>query len=232
MEDEENKFISQEGRFFTQMEDKNVLEVKNISKEFKEGVALEDISFTAENGKIIGFVGHNGSGKTVLFKCICGFYQVTSGEILINNNVVGIGDKMPKNIAFTIEEPAFSGEYSGRKNLEFLYQLRHKKNSEHIKNIMDKVNLDYYSKKRVSKYSLGMKQRLAIAQVLMEDAPILILDEPMNGMDRAGIKDMRELILQEKQKGKIILLASHNSKDIEYLCDEVYELENGKMISH
>lgn len=214
------------------MTDKNILEVKSISKEFKEGVALKNISFTAENGKIIGFVGHNGSGKTVLFKCVCGFYQVTSGEILINKNVVGIGDKMPRNIAFTIEEPAFSAEYSGRKNLEFLYQLRHKKNPEHIKNIMEKVNLDYYSKKRVSKYSLGMKQRLAIAQVLMEDAPILIMDEPMNGMDRAGIKDMRELILQEKQKGKIILLASHNSGDIEYLCDEVYELENGKVISH
>ncbi len=97
---------------------------------------------------------------------------------------------------------------------------------------MDKVNLYYYSKKRVTKYSLGMKQRLAIAQVLMEDEPILIMVEPMNGMDRAGIKDMRELILQEKQKGKIILLASHNSGDIEYLCDEVYELENGKIISH
>ncbi len=117
MADEENKFIGQEGRLFTQMEDKNVLEVKNISKEFKEGVALEDISFTAENGKIIGFVGHNGSGKTVLFKCICGFYQVTSGEILINNNVVGIGDKMPKNIDITIVQPAFSGAEKGRKNL-------------------------------------------------------------------------------------------------------------------
>lgn len=208
-----------------------LLQIKNLSKEFKEGMAIEEISFSVSNGTIIGFVGHNGSGKTVLFKCICGFYQVSAGEILINEKAVGIGEEMPRNIAFTIEEPAFLGEYSGRKNLEFLYELRHKKDPKHIKYIMEKVFLDYSNKKKVSKYSLGMKQRLAIAQVLMEDQPILILDEPMNGLDREGIKDIRELILEEKQKGKIILLASHNSADIEYLCDSVYELENGKMIS-
>ena len=210
--------------------DKYLLEVKNVCKEFREGLALENISFTAENGKIIGFVGHNGSGKTGLFKCICGLYQVTDGEILINNEKVGIGEKMPRNIAFTIEEPAFLGDYSGKKNLEFLYELRHKKDNEHIKEIMQKVKLDYTSRKKVSKYSLGMKQRLAIAQILIEEAPILIFDEPMNGLDRQGIKEIRELILEEKEKGKIILLASHNSEDIEYLCNEVYELENGKVI--
>ena len=210
--------------------EKYLLEVKNVCKEFREGLALENISFTAENGKIIGFVGHNGSGKTVLFKCICGLYQVTDGEILINNEKVGIGEKMPRNIAFTIEEPAFLGDYSGKKNLEFLYELSHKKDNEHIKEIMQKVKLDYTSRKKVSKYSLGMKQRLAIAQILIEEAPILIFDEPMNGLDRQGIKEIRELILEEKEKGKIILLASHNSEDIEYLCNEVYELENGKVI--
>ena len=207
-----------------------ILKVDNVSKVFKEGTALENISFTATNGNIIGFVGHNGSGKTVLFKCICGFYAVTKGEISINDRVVGIGEDMPRNIAFTIEEPAFQGEYSGRKNLEFLYELRHKKDSTHIRKIMDMVKLDYTSKKKVAKYSLGMKQRLAIAQVLMEEMPILILDEPMNGLDRNGVKEVRELLLEEKRKGKIILLAIHNSSDIDYLCDNVYELENGKVI--
>ncbi len=207
-----------------------ILKVDNISKVFKEGVALEGISFSATNGTIIGFVGHNGSGKTVLFKCICGFYSVTSGKILINDREVGIGDNMPRNIAFTIEEPAFHGEYNGRKNLEFLYELRNKKDPMHIRKIMETVKLDYTSKKKVSKYSLGMKQRLAIAQVLMEDMPILIMDEPMNGLDRNGIKEVRELLLEEKRKGKIILLASHNSADIDYLCDMVYELENGKVV--
>ena len=206
------------------------LEVRNVSKVFKEGTAVEDITFKVKNGKIIGFVGHNGSGKTVLFKCICGFYAVTDGEITINGKVVGIGEQMPRNIAFIIEEPAFLGDYNGRRNLEFLFELRNKRNPEHIRKIMEKVCLDYDSRKKVSKYSLGMKQRLAIAQVLMDDQPILIMDEPMNGLDRQGISDIRELILEEKKKGKIILLASHNSADIEYLCDEVYELENGKII--
>lgn len=208
-----------------------ILEVKHVGKQFKEGRAIQDISFTATNGKVLGFVGHNGSGKTVLFKCICGFYRVTEGEILLNRKPVGIGEDMPRNIAFVIEEPAFLGEYSGRKNLEFLYELRHPKNTKKIKMVMDKVSLDYYSRKKVAKYSLGMKQRLAIAQVLIEEMPVLILDEPMNGLDYRGIGDIRELILEEKKAGKIILLASHNSADIEYLCDEVYELENGKIIS-
>lgn len=208
-----------------------ILEVKHAGKQFKEGRAIQDISFTATKGKVLGFVGHNGSGKTVLFKCICGFYRVTEGEILLNGKPVGIGEDMPRNIAFVIEEPAFLGEYSGRKNLEFLYELRHPKNTKKIKMVMDKVSLDYYSRKKVAKYSLGMKQRLAIAQVLMEEMPVLILDEPMNGLDYRGIDDIRELILEEKRAGKIILLASHNSADIEYLCDEVYELENGKIIS-
>lgn len=209
-----------------------VLCVNHISKQFREGMALKDISFSAENGSILGFVGHNGSGKTVLFKCICGFYAVTEGEIRINDRLVGIGEDMPRNIAFTIEEPAFHGEYSGRKNLELLYELRHKRNPEYIRKTMETVKLDYMSKKKVSKYSLGMKQRLAIAQVLMEDMPILIMDEPMNGLDRSGIREVRELILEEKRKGKIILLASHNSADIEYLCDTVYELENGEMVNN
>ena len=143
---------------------------------------------------------------------------------------MGIGDDMPHNVAFTIEEPAFIGEYSGRKNLEFLYMLRHKKDPQRIKDIMATVKLDYGSRKKVAKYSLGMKQRLAIAQVLMEEMPILIMDEPMNGLDRQGVMEVRELLLAEKKKGKIILLAGHNSEDIEYLCDDIYKLENGRMI--
>lgn len=207
-----------------------LLEVKNVSKQFKEGYALQDISLSASSGEIIGFVGHNGSGKTVLFKCICGFYQATEGEILINGLKVGIGEDMPHNISFTIEEPAFCMEYSGRRNLEFLYELRHKRDRQYIRAMMEKVGLDYDNRKKVGKYSLGMKQRLAIAQVLMEESPIIIMDEPMNGLDRQGIQDIRELILEEKKKKKVVLLASHNREDIEYLCDTVYRLENGKIV--
>ncbi len=211
-------------------ENKCILHVDHISKNFKEGTALCDLSFEAKNGDIIGFVGHNGSGKTVLFKCICGFYEVSEGEITIDGQKVGIGDRMPRNIAFTIEEPAFIEDYNGRKNLSLLYELNHKKDMAHIKTMIQLVGLDYKSNKKVGKYSLGMKQRLAIAQVLMEDMPILILDEPMNGLDKNGVREIRELIMAEKEKGKIIILASHNSADIDYLCDIVYELENGKVI--
>lgn len=210
--------------------EENTLVVSHASKRFREGTAMDDISFEAKNGDIIGFVGHNGSGKSVLFKCICGFYEVTDGKIEINGKLVGIGERMPRSVSFIIEEPAFLGEYSGQKNLELLYELCHKRDRKHIQYMMEKVCLDYRSKKKVSKYSLGMKQRLAIAQALMEERPIIILDEPMNGLDRQGILDIRELILEEKRKGKIILLASHNSADIDYLCDKVYKLENGTII--
>ncbi len=214
------------------MEQGCLLEVKNVSKKFGDVYVLRQISFLAHEGMIIGFTGHNGSGKTVLFKCICGFMAVSDGEITIDGKTVGTGGNMPHNIAFTIEEPAFLEEYTGKKNLEFLYRLRHNKNSEWISEVMKKVRLDPESKKKAGKYSLGMKQRLAIAQVLMEDQPILIFDEPMNGLDRQGVAEIRELILEEKRKGKLILLASHNSKDIDYLCDKVYELENGMMVDH
>lgn len=204
--------------------------VHEVSKKFREDEVLSDISFEAHEGEILGFVGHNGCGKTVLFKCICGFYQVNKGYIALDDEKIGIGDMMPQDIAFTIEEPAFVGEYSGRKNLTLLYELCHRKDEHLITTVMEKVGLDAGSHKPVSKYSLGMKQRLAIAQVLMEDKPVMIFDEPMNGLDRAGIEEIRRLILEEKEKGKTILMASHNSQDIALLCDRIYHMENGRFV--
>ena len=207
-----------------------MIDINNLTLTLDNKKILKNINLKIKEGRIYGLIGPNGVGKTSLIKCLTGIYEVTEGEIFINGVRVGIGEKMPHNIAFTIEQPAFLNEYSGRKNLEFLYELRHKKDSLYIRSMIEKVGLDYESKKKVSKYSLGMKQRLAIAQVLMEEAPILIMDEPMNGLDRKGVQDVRELIIEEKKKGKIILLASHNREDIEYLCDEVYRLDNGKVV--
>jgi ABC-2 type transport system ATP-binding protein len=208
-----------------------VLEVNHVSKFFKRDRALKDISFQGESGQIIGFTGHNGCGKTVLFKCILGLYKVDKGTIKINNEEVGIGEDMPRCTAFSIENPAFNERYSGRKNLSYLYELNHKKDLLYINRIMEKVGLNPSVKKPVSKYSLGMKQRLAIAQVLMENQDLLIFDEPMNGLDRKGVEDIRKLILDEKKKGKLILLASHNADDIKILCDHVYTMENGYFIN-
>ena len=126
-----------------------------------------------------------------------------------------------------IEEPSFLRNYSGYKNLDFLYRIRNKKNRQHLYEVMRKVGLDPLSKKRVRNYSLGMRQRLAIAQAIMEEQPILILDEPMNGLDKRGVSEMRDFFKELKNQGKTILMASHNKEDIDVLCDRVYEMDAG-----
>jgi ABC-2 type transport system ATP-binding protein len=204
-----------------------VISVQNISKKFKEHTVLDQISLECYPGKIYGFVGYNGSGKTVLFKCICGLFLVDSGSIVIDGKTVG--EEMIKNAGIIIEEPAFIRNETGRRNLEFLYMLNHKRDSAVITEVMNKVGLDPDSKKKVKEYSLGMRQRLAIAQAIMENPDILILDEPMNGLDKDGVREVRQILLQLKDEGKTILLASHNKDDIAILCDQVYEMDRGEM---
>ena len=209
------------------MTDDVVIQVNNVSKKFKSQVVLKDITLQCRKGRIYGFVGYNGSGKTVLFKCICGLLYVDEGEIRVNGEK--IGREMIKNAGIIIEETAFLGNESGRKNLELLYMLRHKRDKKRIADVMQMLGLNSESKKTVRQYSLGMRQRLALAQALMEDPDILILDEPMNGLDRDGVNEIRQLLLKLKEQGKTILLASHNKEDIEVLCDEVFEMEHGKL---
>ncbi len=204
-----------------------VIEVKNVSKSFKGIPILNDINITCRSGKIYGIIGYNGSGKTVLFKCICGFLHVDSGEISVNGRVMGKEMDMLEHAGIIIEEPGYIRNLSGYRNLEYLYRITHKKDPAVIHSIMLKVGLDPQSRKKVCHYSLGMRQRLAIAQATMEDQAILILDEPMNGLDREGVAEMRKFFLEQKERGKLILLASHNKDDIELLCDEVYEMNHG-----
>ena len=168
-----------------------VIKVEHIEKSFKKHKVLKDVSLTCESGKIYGIVGYNGSGKSVLFKCISGFYLVEKGTITVRGKMVGKDMDVVQNLGTIIEEPAFIKQYSGLKNLELLYMINHKKNREYVKESMRKVGLDPELKKPVGKYSLGMKQRLAIAQATMENQDILILDEPMNGLDKDGVEQMR-----------------------------------------
>lgn len=154
-----------------------VIKVEHIEKSFKKHKVLKDVSLTCESGKIYGIVGYNGSGKSVLFKCISGFYLVEKGTITVRGKMVGKDMDVVQNLGTIIEEPAFIKQYSGLKNLELLYMINHKKNREYVKESMRKVGLDPELKKPVGKYSLGMKQRLAIAQATMENQDILILDE-------------------------------------------------------
>lgn len=204
-----------------------IIDVDHVSKKFKENQVLDKVCIHCESGKIYGIVGYNGSGKTVLFKCICGFYPVDSGNITINGKQMGTDIGMIQDAGILIEEPGYLRSKSGFKNLAFLYQIKNKIDKEHIREIMKKVGLDPDSRKTVENYSLGMRQRLAIAQAIMEEQQILILDEPMNGLDKAGIAEMRTLLSQMKEEGKLIILASHNKEDIDILCDEVYEMDAG-----
>lgn len=206
--------------------DKNI-KVKDVCKYFGKTQVLDHVNMECRQGEITGIIGRNGAGKTVLFKIICGLLSLDSGEILIN----GIkrerqADVLP-SVGIIIEEPAFLKKYSGIKNLEYLYMINNKNNRQYLESIMEKVGLDPKSKKHVGKYSMGMRQRLAIAQSIMEEPDFLVLDEPFNGLDSHGVNEMRELFLELKKRGKVILIASHNSEDINILCDNVYSMESG-----
>ena len=203
------------------------IEVQNVVKRFRDQVVLKNVSISFEKGKIHGNVGRNGSGKTVLFKCICGLMHPEEGVILVNGKRVGRDVDMPEDIGAIIEAPGFLPNYSGYKNLRFLANIRRKIGKEEILNVLKTVGLDPESRKHVGKYSLGMRQRLGIAQAIMEDPEILILDEPMNGLDNACVQDIRALLLELKAQGKTILLASHNHEDIAALCDTLHEMDGG-----
>lgn len=205
----------------------NMIEITNLCKSFKDTKVLNDITIKIKKGNIIGIIGRNGSGKTVLFKCICGLISPTKGTVKINNKILGKDIDIPNNIGAIIENSGFLPNYSGFKNLKFLAMIKNQISNEHIKDTIKLVGLNPDSKKHVGKYSLGMRQRLGIAQAIMEDPDVLILDEPMNGLDNDGVQDMRKLFLKLKEQGKTILLASHNKEDIEVLCDEVYMMDKG-----
>lgn len=206
-----------------------VIEVQNLSKSFGEEQVLKGVSRDFEIGKIHGIVGNNGSGKTVLMKCICGFLKPSGGRVLVNGKEVGKDMDFPDDLGIIIETPGFLPNLTGMKNLQILASLKKRASNEVIREVIRKVGLDPDSRKPVGKYSLGMRQRLGLAQALMEDPSILILDEPLNGLDKHGVVHIRELIKSLRAEGKTILLASHNQMDIDELCDTVCEMDGGVM---
>lgn len=205
------------------------IEVEHVTKKFGEERVLDDVNLAMEQGRVYGISGNNGSGKTVLMKCICGFLPVTDGRIRVNGKRIGIDIDFPERIGVIIETPGFLANLSGMRNLEILAGLQGKVGKEGIQAAIRKAGLDPGLKKPVSKYSLGMRQRLGIAQAIMEDPEFLILDEPFNGLDKHGVADIRKLLLELKGQGKTIILASHNSEDIRILCDKVYEMDGGRI---
>ena len=199
-----------------------------VSRKFGEEWALKEVSVQLERGKIYGIVGNNGSGKTVFMKCICGLLPATSGRIWVGGKEIGKEIDFPESLG-VIETPGFLSGLTGRKNLEILADLRKKIDRTGIEEAMRKVGLDPDMKKQVSKYSLGMRQRLGIAQAIMENPEFLVLDEPFNGLDHRGVEEIRRLLKDLKKEGKTMILASHNAEDIKVLCDEVYEMDAGNL---
>lgn len=205
--------------------------IENATKKFGTQTVLNNVSLTLEDGKIYGFVGQNGCGKTVLFKSICGFIYLDRGTITVDGKVIGKDIDIIKDAGIIIESPGFLPNYSAFKNLKFLTMIKDNIGDEQIKSTLISVGLDPESKKVVGKFSLGMRQRLGIAQAIMENPHILIHDEPMNGLDKRGVEDIRKILMDLKKKGKLILLASHNPLDIDILCDCVYELDAGTIVN-
>ena len=200
--------------------------VEHVFKSFGKEKVLKDVCLTINRGEIFGVVGNNGSGKTVLMKCICGFMAPDKGKIYVDGKQIGKEVDFPESIGVIIETPGFIPHETGVANLKILASLKGLIGRDEIKQTIRRVGLDPNMKKPVSKYSLGMRQRLGIAQAIMENPNILILDEPFNGLDKKGVAEMRQLLKELKSQGKAILLASHNAKDIEELCDRVHDMED------
>lgn len=203
------------------------ISVEHVSLTIGAAQILRDISVQFEAGHIHGIVGRNGSGKTMLMKCICGFIRPTAGRIVVDGNQVGRDADFPPDLGLLIEMPGFIPYYSGLKNLELLAAVNRRASKERLNACMELLGLGNAKGKRVSKYSMGMRQRLGIAQAIMEDPELLILDEPLNSLDEQGVEDIRALLLELKGQGKTILLSSHNGEDIDLLCDSVCKMAGG-----
>ena len=207
-----------------------IIVAEGAGKLFGETKVLDGISFSCGTSEILGIIGRNGSGKTVLFKCICGLLPLSEGTIKIRQRLLGKEVDIPERMGVLIETPAFLAEFNAYDNLRILAGINHEIGDDRVKEVLEQFGLDWRSRKRVGKYSMGMRQRLGLAQAVMENPDILILDEPMNGLDVHWIEMTRKLLLEMKAQGKAILLASHNKEDIDFLCDRTIRLEGGKMV--
>lgn len=207
-----------------------MLVVNRIRKTIKSKVILNDISLTLNPGTIYGFVGRNGSGKTMLFRAISGLMKVDAGDISYQGKKLHQDFLVLPNLGITIENAGLYPEFTGLKNLQLLAKLNRKIDTEQIKKSIKRVGLEPNDSRSFRKYSLGMKQRIAIAQAIMEQPDLILLDEPTNSLDEEGVQLIRQVIREEKQRGAMILLASHNKEDIQLLADKVFYLDAGRLV--
>lgn len=205
------------------------IEIENAGKYINGVWIFQNVTASIPTGAICGLIGRNGSGKTMLMKSICGLCRLTEGSIHVQGKQVGVDVDIPDSLGAIIEVPGFLPNISGFANLKYLARLRNTITDEQIRHTITMVGLDPSSRKHVGKYSLGMRQRLGIAQAIMEDPDILLLDEPMNGLDSQGVHSVKDILNKLRADKKTILLASHNSEDIDELCDIVYKMDGGKL---
>lgn len=206
-----------------------IITISQVSKRFDRRRVLNGISLTINQGETVGIVGSNGSGKSVLFNVLCGFLAPDSGTVRVRGGLLGKDRDFPENVGVLINSPGFIGLYSGLQNLRYLAAIRGLIGDEEIRSAMQKVGLDPEDRTKVEHYSLGMKQKLAIAQAIMEDQDILILDEPFNALDYKTYNDIKEIIRVLQAEGKTILMTSHNYEDLETLCSQIYVLDEGRL---
>lgn len=208
------------------------IRVEHYCKTIKKVTILDDVTVTFESGKVYGLKGKNGSGKTMLMRAISGLILPTSGAVYINDQQLGKEISFPPSIGMLLENPAFVNNYTGFKNLKVLASIQNRINDDKIRKAIEKVGLDPDDKRTFKKYSLGMKQRLGIAAAIMEEPDIVILDEPINALDEAGAMLIRDILSELKQKGSLIIIACHDTEELEFLSDEIYEIYEGKIVNH
>lgn len=208
------------------------VELRNVQKSFGDEKVLKGITMRFERGKIHGIIGMNGSGKTVMLKCICGFLKPNRGTIIVNGEKIGKDTDFPSSIGLILEAPGFIPQISGFQNLYRLAKLNNLIDANEVRYAMQMVGLDPDLKKAVKTYSLGMRERLGIAQAVMERPDLIVLDEPFNGLDKSGVKEICFLLQNYKKAGKTILLAAHNFHELNILCDTMTELDSGKVVGY
>lgn len=207
-----------------------MLEIKGLTKKFKQRTVLRDINLSLKFGNIYGFIGANGSGKSVFFKTICGFLKPDKGTVTVNGKTIGKEIDFLPSLGVVIEKPGFIENYNQFDNLKYLAQINNIIDDKKIIEVIRRVGLDINNKEKVKTFSLGMRQRLAIAQAIMEDQKIIILDEPFNGLDKNGCNQIKNLLMELKSPDRLILLTSHIEGDIDSLSDYIFEFSDG-MIS-
>ncbi len=208
-----------------------ILELQNVTKEIKGATILDNISLTMHGGKVYGFQGKNGSGKTMLMRLICGLIKPTGGQVIIDGEALGKDISFPRSVGDLIENPAILTEYTALKNLRLLSDLREHLSDTELKAVLSDVGLDPEDKRKYRSISLGMKQKLGIAAAVMGSPELVILDEPINAVDDAGVENIRKILARLKENGTLVIIACHDREELELISDEILKIDAGRIVS-